>query len=67
LSLACARFEINPPENTMFEDAARRILALYRAGPKLKDGTDAVGAVVRVPIRFQLEDAPLPPAPSAQP
>jgi hypothetical protein len=58
LSLACVSFEINPPENALFEDAAKRILALYRAGPKLKDGKDAVGAVVRVPIRFQIEDAP---------
>lgn len=63
LSLACVSFDINPPENTMFEPAARRILALYRAAPKLKDGKDAAGAVVRVPIRFQLEDAPPPPAP----
>ena len=61
LSLACTSFEINPPEHTMFEAAARRILALYRAAPQLKDGKDAVGALVRVPIRFQLEDAPPPP------
>jgi len=60
LSLACVRFEINPPEHTMFEDAAKRILMLYRAAPKLKNGADAAGTVVRIPIRFELED----PAPS---
>jgi len=61
LSLACVSFEINPPEHAMFEDAARRILMLYRAAPKLKDGKNAAGTVVRVPIRFQLEDPPPPP------
>jgi hypothetical protein len=63
LSLACVSFEINPPEHTMFEDAAKRIVALYRASPKLKDGKDAAGAVVRLPILFKLADSALPPAP----
>ena len=56
LSLVCTRFEINPPEHTMFEAAAKRILMLYRANPKLRDGKDAAGAVVRVPIRFELAE-----------
>jgi hypothetical protein len=56
LSLTCTSFEINPPEHRMFEDAAKRILALYRAAPRLKDGKDAVGTVVRLPILFKIAD-----------
>jgi hypothetical protein len=68
LSLACVSFEINPPERTMFERAAKQIVALYRAAPKLKDGKGAAGAVVRVPIRFMLADEiPLVPPPPPQP
>lgn len=63
LSLACVSFEINPPEHTMFEDAAKRIVALYRASPKLKDGKDAAGATVRLPILFKIADDAPPPAP----
>jgi hypothetical protein len=66
LSLACVSFEINPPEHTMFEAAAKRILALYRAAPKLKDGRDAVGTVLRVPILFRIADE-MPAAPPAPP
>jgi hypothetical protein len=68
LSLACLTFEINPPEHVMFEAAAKRIVALYRAAPKLKDGKDAAGTVVRLPIFFKLADEiPVAPPPSPQP
>lgn len=55
LSLACTKFEIDPPDLTMFEAAAKDIIALYRAGPKLQNGEDAVGKELRIPLRFELE------------
>jgi hypothetical protein len=56
LTLACLSFETDPPGLTMFEDATKRILSKYRASPRLKNDAPATGAIVKVPLRFEVEE-----------
>lgn len=55
LALACKDLVSDPPEVKDFDDAALRVIALYRVAPVLRDGRPAVGWTFPLRVRFQLE------------
>ena len=54
LRVSCSAIETNPPGLGMFGEPARRVLGHYRARPLLRNGAQARGAEVRIPIRFEI-------------